>query len=100
MTERDLLRSLSHAQVGEEIVKNVVDQVTGILPGIVCIHANIPSTSGLGSEHVAAWYHFWVSYRSHRIRTRPPVRLGTVQAGSGATRAGVYQGSLLLSTPG
>ena len=30
----------------------------------------------------------------------PPVRLGTVQAGSGVTRAGVYQGSLLISTPG
>lgn len=30
----------------------------------------------------------------------PPVRLGTVQAGSGTTRAGVYQGSLLFSIPG
>ena len=30
----------------------------------------------------------------------PPVRLGTVQAGSGMTHAGVYQGSLLISTPG
>ena len=30
----------------------------------------------------------------------PPVRLGTIRAGSGVTRAGVYQGSLLLSTPG
>ena len=39
-------------------------------------------------------------FRSHRIRTRPPVRLGTVQAGSGMTRAGVYQGSLLISTQG
>ena len=37
---------------------------------------------------------------SHRIRTCPPVRLGTVQAGSGMTRAGVYQGSLLISTQG
>ena len=31
---------------------------------------------------------------------RAPVRLGTVQAGSGMTRAGVYQGSLLISTQG
>ena len=37
---------------------------------------------------------------SHRICTRAPVRLGTVRAGSGATRAGVYLGSLLISTPG
>jgi len=28
------------------------------------------------------------------------VGLGTVRAGSGMTRAGVYQGSLLLSTQG
>ena len=40
-----------------------------------------------------------IIYHSHRIRTRPPVRLGTVQAGFGVTRAGVYQGSLLISTP-
>ena len=31
---------------------------------------------------------------------RTPVRLGTTRAGSGVTRAGVYQGSLLISTPG
>jgi len=31
---------------------------------------------------------------------RAPVRLGTVRAGSGVTRAGVYQGPLLISTPG
>ena len=39
-------------------------------------------------------------HRSHHIRTRPLVRLGTVRAGSGATRAGVYLGPLLISTPG
>lgn len=39
-------------------------------------------------------------HHSHRIRTRTPVRLGTVRAGSGVTRAGVYQGPLLISTPG
>lgn len=39
-------------------------------------------------------------HRSHRICTRTPVRLGTVRAGSGMTRAGVYLGSLLISTPG
>ena len=31
---------------------------------------------------------------------RTPVRLGTTRAGSGVTRAGVYQGPLLISTPG
>lgn len=39
-------------------------------------------------------------YRSHRIRARTPVRLGTARAGSGMTRAGVYLGTLLISTPG
>ena len=31
---------------------------------------------------------------------RTPVRLGTVRARFGITRAGVYLGSLLISTPG
>ena len=46
-------------------------------------------------SHLDSFYH-----HSHRIRTRPLVRLGTVRAGSSATRAGVYLGSLLISTPG
>ena len=36
----------------------------------------------------------------HRIRSSRPGGSGTVRDGSGKTRAGVYQGSLLLSTPG
>ena len=59
---------------------------------------NIPlyAAPGTGPEPPEIGYR----YRSHRIRTRPLVRLGTVWAGSSMTRAGVYQGSLLISTQG
>ena len=56
----------------------------------------LKAAPGAGPEPPEIGY----TYYSHRIRTRPPVKLGTVRAGSGMTRAGVYQGSLLISTQG
>ena len=100
MAETHLLGPLGHAQGREEMEKNAINQFMGILPGIIGIHEKSPLNRRprvCTRNRLVSFLGFL--YCSHRIRTRPPVRLGTVRAGSGATRAGVYLGSLLLSTP-
>ena len=94
-------RPLGHAQGREEIEKNAINQFMGVVPGIVGIQCKYPlrqAAPALNPEPPGIIFGF--PFVLTAFAARAPVRLGTVRAGSGVTRTGVYLGSLLLSTPG